>query len=127
MPETYDTPWHRLLRDTAADGPWAKRLAGVRGVRPVAPAEAYYDTVAPLCGEVDIWSTIYLHVLEGDDPVVEWMQGTGLRPYLQALPAAGDRIAFLDAYRARIAEAFPSRPDGTTLFPFPRLFILARR
>jgi trans-aconitate 2-methyltransferase len=126
MPETYDTPWHRLLRETAADGPWAKRLAGVRGVRPAAPAEAYYDLVAPLCGEVDIWSTVYLHVLEGDDPVVEWMQGTGLRPYLQALPTADERIAFLDAYRARIAGAFPSRPDGTTLFPFPRLFILAR-
>src|SRR5471030_2810344 len=33
VPETYDTPWHRLLRETAADGPWAETLAGVRGVR----------------------------------------------------------------------------------------------
>jgi trans-aconitate 2-methyltransferase len=127
MPETFDTSWHRLLRETAADGGWASRLAGVRGVRPVAPPEAYYDMVAPICGEVDIWSTVYLHVLEGDDPVVEWMQGTGLRPYLQALPDGDERLRFLDAYRARIASAFPARSDGVTLFPFPRLFILARR
>jgi len=127
VPETFDTPWHRLLRETAADGPWAEALAVVRGVRPVAPAETYYDMVAPLCGEVDIWSTVYLHVLEGDDPVVEWMRGTGLRPFLQALKTADDRLRFLEAYRARLAEALPVRPDGTTLFPFPRLFIVARR
>lgn len=127
VPETFDTPWHRLLRETAADGPWAQRLAEVRGVRPVAPAEAYYDLISPICGEVDIWSTVYIHVLEGDDPVVDWMRGTGLRPFLQALQTAEDRMRFLEAYRARVAQALPARPDGTTLFPFPRLFIVARR
>lgn len=127
MPETFETSWHRLLRETAADGSWAGRLEGVRGMRPVASPDAYYDLIAPLCREVDIWSTVYLHVLEGEDPVVEWMQGTGLRPYLQALQGAEERIAFLDAYRGRIGQALPARPDGVTLFPFPRLFIVARR
>ena len=126
-PQTFDTPWHRLLRDTAADGPWAGRLEGVRGVRQVAPPEAYYDWLAPICPVVDIWSTVYLHVLKGPDPVVEWMRGTGLRPFLQGLADEAEQSAFLDAYRARLAGAFPARSDGLTLFPFPRLFIVARR
>ena len=90
-------------------------------------AEAYYDMLAPICGEVDIWSTVYLHVLEGDDPIVEWMKGTGLRPFLQALATEAEREDFLKAYGARLRTLFPERPDGTTLFPFPRLFIVARR
>ena len=127
VPQTFDTPWHRLLRNTAAEGIWAGRLSEVRGVRQVAPAEAYHDWLRPICADIDIWSTVYLHVLEGADPVVDWMRGTGLRPFLDALTEDADRTAFLDAYRARLATAFPPRPDGLTLFPFPRLFIVARR
>jgi trans-aconitate 2-methyltransferase len=76
---------------------------------------------------VDVWWTVYLHVLTGDDPVVDWMLGTGLRPYMDALTDEGERAGFLDAYRARVDVDFPKQADGTTLFPFPRLFILARR
>ena len=127
VPQTFDTPWHRLLRETAAEGPWAARLGSVRAVRQVAPPEAYHDWLAPICPVIDIWSTVFLHVLEGEDPVVDWMRGTGLRPFLQALANDAERSAFLDAYRVRLAGAFPARADGLTLFPFPRLFIVARR
>lgn len=127
IPVSYDAPWHRTLREAAASGPWAAKLEAVRGVHPTADAADYYRWLGPLCDEIDIWSTTYLHVLEGDDPVVEWMSGTALRPYMQALVDAAEQDAFLDDYRGRVAQAFPPQPDGTTLFPFPRLFIVARR
>jgi trans-aconitate 2-methyltransferase len=127
VPMTFETVWHLQLRETAADGAWAARLAGVRGVRTVGRPEAYYERLSPLCREVDIWWTTYLHVLTGEDPVVDWMLGTGLRPYMDALIDPDERAAFLEAYRARVAGDFPRRADGTTLFPFPRLFIVARR
>jgi len=127
MPMSFEASWHVAMRETAADGPWAARLADVRGVRQVAPAEAYYDWLAPLVADLDIWSTVYLHVLQGDDPVVDWMRGTGLRPFLQALDGPEQETAFLDAYRVRLAKLFPPRADGATLLPFPRLFIVARR
>ena len=127
MPVSFDAPWHVLLRETAADGPWADRLEEVRGVRQVQPAEVYFDWLRPLLAEIDLWTTTYLHELEGEDPVVDWMKGTGLRPFLQALASGEEREAFLDAYRARLATIFPPRPDGKTLLPFPRLFIVGRR
>ena len=127
VPMTFEAAWHVVLRETAADGPWAARLAGVRGVRQVATAETYYDWLAPLASELDIWSTVYLHVLEGEDPVIDWMRGTGLRPFLQALDDSDEEAAFLDAYRGRLAPLFPRRPGGVILLPFPRLFIVARR
>ena len=88
----------------------------------------YHGWLSRTCGEVDLWTTTYLHALEGDDPVVDWMRGTALRPYLDVLE--GDEpllAAFLDAFRQRIAGAFPPSEDGLTLFPFPRLFMVAVR
>jgi len=128
MPLSWTSDWHVALRETAvADPRWADQLKDLRGVRPTADQDAYYDWLSPICSSVDIWSTTYLHVLEGDDPVVDWMMGTGLRPYLDALPEPTLRAAFLDAYRDRVAQVVPMRADGVTLFPFPRLFILASR
>ena len=59
----------------------------------------------PLCGEIDLWTTTYLHALEGEDPVVEWMRGTGLRPYLDVLTDPALREAFLAAVRTGLAQA----------------------
>jgi trans-aconitate 2-methyltransferase len=125
VPITFNEPWHVQLRQTAGSGPWAARMQGVRDVQPVASASDYYAWLSPLA-QVDIWSTVYLHVLTGSDPVVEWMKGTGLRPYLQRLEDPEEREAFLQSYKERVERDFPRRADGTTLFPFPRLFMIAR-
>jgi trans-aconitate 2-methyltransferase len=73
-----------------------------------------------------MWETTYLHVLTGEDAVVEWASGSSLRPFLDKLPPD-----LRQAYRAAYAEAlrphYPQRSDGTTLLPFRRLFILAQR
>ena len=128
MPVSFSAPQHTVLRELAAEAPWASRLANLRGVRPVAEPQDYFGWLAPLSADVDIWTTTYLHALTGDDPVVDWMLGTGLRPYVEALTSDADRSLFLDAYRARLRPVFPRQPDGkTTLLPFPRLFLLARR
>ena len=127
MAISFDADWHRTLHDTVAHGPWAGLLREVRGVHAVGSASEYYGWLAPFSESVDIWSTTYLHVLDGEDPVVDWMSGTGLRPYLQAISDQGMREDFLAAYRARVHAAFGKQADGTTLFTLPRLFMVARR
>ena len=80
----------------------------------------------PLASELDIWETEYLHRLEGDNAVLEWVTATGLRPVLNGL-AGADLERFLEVYRERLREAYPRRADGSTLYPFPRLFLTATR
>lgn len=127
MPCNQDSPSHRLMDEAAAAGPWRAKLAAVRPVyRSVETPDSYYRILAPLARQVDIWQTTYLHVLEGENPVVQWTKGTALRPCLDALTEP-ERRAFLDAYAARVAAAYPRQPDGRTLLPFRRLFIVARR
>lgn len=127
MPTAFDADWHVALRETAGEPRWGGRFDQIRGVQPTASLGDYYDWLSPCCDRVDIWATTYLHLLEGDDPVVDWMHGTTLRPYLDALTDSVEAVAFLDAYRARLAAATPARDDGVTLFAFPRLFIVAQR
>ena len=126
-PTPYETRHHSILREVAESGPWTEKLKSARLISPTPSQDDYYGWLSPLSAWVDIWTTTYLHVLEGDDPVVEWMRGTALRPYLDALPDAAEQEAFLDEFRSRIAKAFPPQAGGETLFPFQRLFIVAQR
>jgi trans-aconitate 2-methyltransferase len=126
MPRNFQAASHVTLRELAAEEPWAARLAGVLRAEPVASPASYHDLLAPLTASLEIWQTEYLQVLEGEDPVLRWTEATALRPVLQTLDEI-EGAAFKQAYAARLREAYPRRPDGTTLFPFLRLFIVAQR
>jgi len=126
MPVVEGLGWRASLLEIAADGPWAGRFTGVEGVRAAHDPLDYYAWLAPFCPAIDIWTTTYLHALHGQDPIVDWTMGTTLRPYLDALPD-DEKKPFLDAWRARLARDYLRREDGVTLFPFKRLFIVARK
>ena len=115
VPITFNEPWHIQLRSTAAEGPWAGKMQGVRDVQPVAPKpQTTIAWLSPLA-EMDLWTTTYLHVLDGDeDPILEWMKGTGLRPVpAKAWKTIRSGNAFLEAYRAKRGSAtFPGSRTG---------------
>lgn len=126
MPRNYDAPSHTLILDTARTGPWRDRLAPLIRPSPVAAPEAYWRFLSPHCRRLDIWETVYMQAMEGENPVAEFTKGTALKPLLDALDEA-TRPAFEEAYRARVAAAYPREADGRTLFPFRRMFIIAER
>jgi trans-aconitate 2-methyltransferase len=127
VPDNLEEPAHRLMRSTAAEGPWAAKLSGSAKARPVRhDADWYYRALTAAGATVDLWRTTYFHVLAGGaGAVVEWFKGTGLRPFLQPLDEA-EQKDFLAQYQAAVAEAYPAQSDGTVLLPFPRLFFVAR-
>ena len=128
MPLAWETVHHRTMRAVAADGLWAGRLKDRDTIATLLSPAAYYDVLAERCVDIDIWSTTYLHVLSGVDPVLEWMKGTALRPHLTVLEYDPPmKAAYLSALGARLSQVFPARSDGVTLLPFPRLFLVARR
>ena len=124
VPHNQDAPSHVLMRETAAKGSWSAKLRNVREINVLSPA-AYYGILAMTGRALDIWETEYLHVLDGEDPVYRWVGATGLRPFVQALEGE-ERASFTDAYRTRLRNAYPRRSDGTTLFPFKRLFVVVK-
>jgi trans-aconitate 2-methyltransferase len=118
MPDNTREPSHVLMQKLASP-------AGVARADLPGP-ETYYDLLKPLCRRVEIWHTIYNHVMAGPDAIVEWFKGSALRPFLSALDAtAADD--FLAACTAEIARHYTARCDGQVLLRFPRLFIVATR
>ncbi|WP_327177447.1 trans-aconitate 2-methyltransferase [Streptomyces sp. NBC_01335] len=128
VPSNFGAPSHVLMRELAESPRWRGRLGGLlRHEDAVLEPAAYYARLSAAgCVAVDVWETTYLQVLHGDDPVLDWVKGTGLRPVLAALaddPEALD--AFLAEYRDLLRTAYPQGPHGT-VFPFRRIFAVAR-
>lgn len=125
VPGNFGEPSHTIRSDIA------EQAAYVDHVRDVAvPAshepEAYLRVLLDLGCEVDVWETTYLHVLTGDDPVFDWVSGTGARPTLQALPD-DLRPLFEEEFRALLRQAYPADPTGRVVMPFRRIFAVARK
>jgi trans-aconitate 2-methyltransferase len=124
MPRNFGSPSHRIAAELAADPRWRDRLASRVRVDPVASAESYYELLSPICRWVEVWETEYLHVLGGEDPVVDWLRGTLLVPLLEPLDGA-ERTVLLAELSDRVSSVHPRRSDGTTLYPFRRMFLVA--
>ena len=126
VPGNFGAPSHQLMRQVARSARWADRLGDVlRGDDWVATPDVYAKVLLDAGLVVDVWETTYLHLLHGQDPVLEWVRGTGLRPVLAAL-TADEAAEFEQEYSALLREAYPATDHGT-IFPFRRIFAVGRR
>jgi trans-aconitate 2-methyltransferase len=125
MPDNLGEPSHRLMREVAAEQPWAEKLRDAARA-PLPAVIDYYDALRPYATRLDIWHTAYNHPLADAAAIVEWVRATGLRPFLEPLTPAG-QADFLERYERRVAAVYPPAVDGKVLLRFPRLFIVAQR
>jgi trans-aconitate 2-methyltransferase len=123
VPNNLSEPSHVLMGEAAAAGPWAAKLDGVQREGFQSPQELY-DLVKPFAGEVHIFETSYYHSLESHEAVVEWVKGTGLRPFVDPLDE-DEKRGFLEEYLRRLRGAYPVSVDGRVLLKYPRLFMVA--
>ncbi len=125
MPDNLTEPTHLLMEESAHSGPW-KSAFEAKSVRrkPLPSPATYYSRLIGKASRVDIWHTAYNHPMADAAAIVEWVKGTGLRPYLDH---AGDqhREAFLADYLGRVEKAYPKMSDGRVLLRFPRIFMVA--
>jgi len=124
MPRNFGALSHTSISKAALDGPWRSVLEPLLRPAPVELPQYYARILSPLASSLDIWETDYIQVLRGDNPVKEWTKGTWLMPLLSALEEP-ERSEFETAYGELILDSYPKERDGTTLFPFRRMFIVA--
>jgi trans-aconitate 2-methyltransferase len=130
MPSNFHASSHVALNEVAESPRWRGRLGSLVRPVPVAPAEDYFALLSPHSEVVEAWTTEYLHVLpraaEGDHPVIAWVKGTSLLPFLAALDTEAQHEFVCDCTE-KIAGAYPVLPDGRVLYPFRRVFLVAVR
>ena len=103
---------------------WRERIGDLEPLTYLSIPE-YYRILSALSSDFDIFTITYVHAMPSVDAIVEWYRSTGLRPYIDAL--GPDAEAFIDEYRAELEKSYRPMEDGNVLFPFPRLFMTARR
>lgn len=126
MPQNFSAPSHVLMRQIASKGPFAAKLTPVLRHDPVGTPQDYYDLFSARASSIDIWETEYAQILEGDDPVFNWVSGTALRPLMAALEEV-EQARFAEDYKEALTKAYPRRSDGKTLFPFKRIFMVVKK
>jgi trans-aconitate 2-methyltransferase len=126
VPESGAQPYHKAIEALAVSAKWRARFEGIHAHADPLPATVYYDLLTPLAAGVDLWETEYHHVLEGENPVTEWISSTGLVPFLSVL-SENEKPDYLADYSAAAAKAYPRQSDGKVLFTMRRLFIVAIR
>jgi len=127
MPAHLESPLHGLILEIAEQPQWRERMqkprAAIRGHTP----GFYYDVLQPLAASVVLWQTEYQHVMDGPEAILDWIRGTGLRPFLEALEDRAEQQRFEALLLAGIERTYSRQADGRILFPFRRLFLVARR
>jgi trans-aconitate 2-methyltransferase len=120
VPGNFGAPAHVLAHERAREHGVALPVGA-----PVDEPARYAALLAAGGAAVDAWETTYLHRLTGPDPVLAWIGSTTLRPVRDALD--GPAYAAFEADLApRLRAAYPAERDGSTWFPFRRIFAVAR-
>ncbi|MDQ0923643.1 trans-aconitate 2-methyltransferase [Pseudarthrobacter sp. W1I19] len=126
VPGNFNAPSHALMRGLAGSPRWEPKLRGVlRGGESVGEPAEYLGILLDAGFTADAWETTYQQVLPGQDPVLEWVRGTALRPVLAVL-SLEDGAAFEAEYGALLRETYPPGVHGT-VFPFRRIFAVGRK
>lgn len=127
VPGNFDSPSHQAVREVARRPEFAEALADIRFRETnVVDDPAGYSALLTAAGcAVDAWETTYLHQLTGETPVLDWITGTALTDVRSRLTDEAWE-QYRQAIIPLLAQAYPPQPDGTTFFPFRRIFVVAQ-
>ncbi|MEI6578822.1 MAG: methyltransferase domain-containing protein [Eubacteriales bacterium] len=120
IPFNFNEPIHRIIDEVAAGNVY---LPEKRPYHVLTTGE-YFDIFSEISNNFDIWEVAYNHVLDSHRDILEWYRGTGMRPYLSALPK-DEQPLFEQAVLSRIVRSYPVQKNGKVIFRFPRLFMTA--
>ena len=124
VPMIWEEPLHKELKALAASEKWSG-LMHVEECFHHLRYEEYYDVLAENSADFCAWETVYLHRMPSHEAILEWYRGTGMLPYLSALPEE-KRTAFEEDYLNRLKTIYPVQKNGEILFRFPRFFFVAK-
>lgn len=115
----------RIMNETVNEDKW--NFSAMKSEPNTAlSCEEYFDILSRLTGKFDIWETVYYHSMPSVDAMVEWVKGTRLRPYLDALSNAdGEKLS--DEITQKASLSYTKQENGEIIFKFRRFFFTATR
>jgi trans-aconitate 2-methyltransferase len=119
-------PLGKSISEIAKLSRWSSATEGADNTFTIEAASFYYDQLSRYFTSIDLWMTDYYHVMESHSAILEMIRSTGLRPYLEKLSGEKERKEFEALVFERIKLDYPIQNNGKVLFPFKRLFFVAK-
>lgn len=123
MPGNGGEPLFRIIRETAEEPRWGFRPETF-GANDTLEPDRYFDILSRCSAAFDLWETVYRHPMPGHEALVDWVRGSRLRPYLDALDEASGR-AFEAEILEKVRAAYPVMANGQVVLRFRRIFFTA--
>lgn len=125
VPCNGNEPLYRIVFEVAADPKWGFQNI-VLEPNGVLQSEEYFNILSVCSSSFDIWETVYYHALPSHQSLVDWIKGTRLRPYLNALSEEKAAL-FEKEILDRVIKTYPVMKNGTVVLKFRRLFFTATK
>ncbi len=127
VPLFFDMPLGKSILAIAGQKRWIAATQGVDSLFTIHTASYYYDHLAKYFSTIDMWTTDYCHVMESHSSILEMIRATGLKPYHERLSNDKEKKQFETLVFEKIKQDYPIQNNGKVLFPFKRLFFVAKK
>ncbi len=125
VPMFRDMPLGKSIEVVANKSKWNQYTKGCVDLFTYNNYSFYYNVLAPLSKTIDIWETSYIHILDSQKAILEWIRSTGMKPYLDRLENDEMKNEFEMNVLEEIINNYPVQNNGKVLFSFKRLFFIA--
>ena len=125
IPINFEEPIHKIIQEVSGRDRWTKRFYNPRVFYSL-KIEEYYDILAEISADFEIWTTTYYHRMKSHNDIIEWYKGTGLNPYLSVLNDH-EKNEFTEEILCEIKKKYECRKNGEVILRFPRLFFIATK
>ena len=127
LPLFFDMPLGKSIAAIAENEKWAHLTKEVTDLFTIHNSITYYDYLSELYQSIEMWETNYVHIMESQESILKMISSTGLRPYLEKLDNKNDIKDFEEKVLKGIKRDYPVQKNGNVLFPFNRLFFIAKK
>jgi len=127
VPANQESPLYKSILKVSRSNKWHAFTAGREEAITYHDAYYYYSQLASMTKEIALWETVYYHILNSHQDLIDWYKGTAMKPFLDSLPDDESRKEFEEEIMDECKTFYPSQSDGRILYPFKRLFFTARK
>ena len=126
LPLFFEMPLGQSIARISKENRWSAITENVNDLFTIHDYSEYYDILSKLFKTIEIWESNYVHIMDSQYSILEMIRSTGLRPYLNKLDNDVDKLDFEEKVLTDIKNYYPLQKNGKVLFPFKRLFFIAK-
>ncbi len=127
IPLFWDMPLGKAIENIATGNPWKSITQGVTELFTIHNYSYYFDQLSIYFNKIDIWETYYMHIMDSHVSILEMIRSTGLKPFLDRFETDSDKQDFETQVLMEITKDYPKQKNGKVIFPFKRLFFIAKK